>query len=210
MSSSDVALVAVISALPIAHVVDRIEKLNTGLAKFWKNSSGWAPVEAAGLLTAARLDWQASLSSTLRIWQRDPPSALTSGELILAWANLGSLIEGTLKLLLSVHYADYKKDLEALKYANAYDHKVRAAKTPDGLMLDHLIKFVRKRDLIEGVNLNLADKVQKRRNTIHAFQDKPLGDGVEFQAAVRGYLGLLREVSQRLPYPDDQYEPREV
>jgi hypothetical protein len=86
-----------IASLSIASVVDRIETLNTQLAAFWSNSDGWAPAQAAGLLGKSRLDWQASLSSSLKMWING--STLTPGELILAWANLGSLLEGSVKLL---------------------------------------------------------------------------------------------------------------
>jgi len=64
--------------MTIEDVVSRIEKLNSPA------SNGWAPVEAAGLLTKSRLDWQASLSKTLRLWLREPSTALSDGELILA------------------------------------------------------------------------------------------------------------------------------
>lgn len=84
-----------IDAMAIAEVVDRVETLNQGIAEFWSKSDGWAPVAAAGLLGKSRLDWQASLSGSLRLWMREPPNALTPAELILAWANLGSLVEGT-------------------------------------------------------------------------------------------------------------------
>ncbi|MGD9712127.1 MAG: hypothetical protein AB7V46_08695, partial [Thermomicrobiales bacterium] len=57
-----------IDAMAIAEVVDRIETLNQGIAKFWSKSDGWAPVAAAGLLGKSRLDWQASLAGSLRLW----------------------------------------------------------------------------------------------------------------------------------------------
>jgi hypothetical protein len=41
------------------------------------------------------------------------------------------------------------------------------------------------------------------------FKDRPIGDGIEFQKAVRSYLALLRTINGRLPYPDAMYEPRE-
>src|SRR3954452_19895414 len=89
----------------------RIEFLNRKVAGFWKAAHGWAPIEAAGLLSKARLDWQVSLSSSLRLWLRDQPNALSDGDLILAWTNLGALIEGTLKLFLSVYYDDFRADV---------------------------------------------------------------------------------------------------
>ena len=121
--------------MPTAQVVQRIETLNRNLAGFWKDANGWAPIEAAGILSKSRLDWQVSLSSTLRMWLREPPNALSDGELILAWANLGSLIEGTLKLFLSAYYNDFQNDISNLKTANVYDPKKGGSKSPDGLTL---------------------------------------------------------------------------
>lgn len=119
-----------IDATAIAEVVDRIETSNQGIAKFWSKSDGWAPVAAAGLLGKSRLDWQASLSGSLRLWMREPSNALTPAELILAWANLGSLVEGTIKTLLSVWYETYKADIDNLKKANAYDSVKQVAHAP--------------------------------------------------------------------------------
>jgi hypothetical protein len=77
--------------LTLSAVVSRIIKLNAGLQKFWSNSHGWAPIEAVGLLSKSRLDWQVSLSETLSLslslslslWIQEPPKPLTAGELIL-------------------------------------------------------------------------------------------------------------------------------
>jgi hypothetical protein len=195
--------------MAIGEVVDRIESLNGGITKFWSKSDGWAPVAAAGLLGKSRLDWQASLSGSLRLWIREPANALTPGELILAWANLGSLIEGTIKTLLSVWYETYKADVENLKKANAYDKAKRRAHAPDGLGLEQLRNYCKAQKLLGVAGDKLVGLVQQRRNAIHAFQDRTIGDGIEFQGAVRSYLALLRAVNDRLPYPDEVYEPRE-
>lgn len=73
-----------IDAMPISEVIDRIESLNLVIAKFWTKCDGWAPITAAGLLGKSRLDWQASLSGSLRLWVQEPEDALTPAELILA------------------------------------------------------------------------------------------------------------------------------
>ncbi len=195
---------------PIPEVVERIETLNGKIADFWKTAHGWAPLEAAGLLSKSRLDWQVSLSSSLRLWLGEPPESLSDGELILAWANLGSLIEGTLKLFLSVYYNDYRNDIDNLKAADAYDRKKQAPMSPDGLTLERLRKYVRVRDLIEPAGDALAKLVQQRRNAIHAFEDRPIGDAAEFNGAVRDYLTVLEGVDSRLPYPDDMRVPRDI
>lgn len=197
-----------IDAMAIAEVVDRIETLNQGIAEFWSESDGWAPVAASGLLGKSKLDWQTSLSGSLRLWVREPSDALTPAELILAWANLGSLVEGTIKTLLSVWYETYKADIDDLKKANAYDKEKQMAHTPGGLGLEKLRNYCKAKKLLGAEGDALVELVQQRRNAIHAFEDRPIGDGTEFQTAVRGYLKLLRMVSVRLPYPDEIYEPR--
>lgn len=196
--------------MPIHQVIKRIENLNRGLAHFWKAAHSWAPVEAAGLLSKSRLDWQVSLSSSLSLWWRDPPNSLSDGELILAWANLGSLIEGTLKLFLSVYYNDFRNDIDNFKASGIYNKKSKSSKSPDGLTLEPLRKYVLAGALVEPEGDALIKKVQDRRNAIHAFQDRPIGDDAEFWGAVRGYLNMLRGVNDRLPYPDDLYGPRET
>lgn len=84
--------------------VKNIEIIQSGLSEFWKNAHGWAPTNAATLLDKSRLDWLPSLASVLRHWAKD--GELSAGELILGWANLGSLLEGSLKLFLAVYLTD--------------------------------------------------------------------------------------------------------
>jgi hypothetical protein len=189
------------SQTPPSEIIDRIETLNRELARFWKAAHGWAPIEAAGLLSKARLDWQVSLSSSPRNWLRDPPATLSDGDLILAWTNLGALIEGTLKLFLSIYYNDFRADVENLKAAGAFDHKAQTSKSPDGLTLEPLRKYVAARDLIGASGDALVKLVQERRNAIHAFKDRLIGDSAEFWGAVRDYLDMLGDVDDRLPYP---------
>src|SRR3990170_3554478 len=98
-------------------VIDRIVNINEGIGKFWSEAEGWAPIEAAKLLSKSRLDWQISLSKSLKIWVADSnlhPDE-KDGRLILAWANLGCLVEGTLKLFLSIYYKHYVDDIHGIK-----------------------------------------------------------------------------------------------
>jgi hypothetical protein len=196
--------------MSVIEVVNRIETLNRNLAHFWRKANGWAPIEAAGLLSRSRLDWQVSLSRCLRLWIKTPPDRLEDGELILAWANLGSLTEGTMKLFLSVFYHDYQKDIDGLKAAKAYHHKKQAPISPDGLSLEVMRIYFKNRELLGAEIDTYVELVQRRRNAIHAYQDRPIGDDEEFQAAVSQYLMMLREVNISLPYPDEICSPQEI
>lgn len=132
-----------------------------------------------------------------------------AAELILAWANLGSLLEGTIKTFLSVWYETYKADIDDIKKANAYDNAKKTIHAPDGLGLEKLRNYCKAQKLLGTEGDALVELAQQRRNAIHAFQDRPIGNEVEFQNAARSYLALLRTINSRLPYPDTMYEPPE-
>jgi len=70
--------------------VDDIVRIQKGLSKFWKSAHGWAPEGAAAMLASARLELMPSLAAAMHKWT--PETTMTDGELILAWANLGSLM----------------------------------------------------------------------------------------------------------------------
>lgn len=200
---------AQLTELSIQDTIDRITSLNHGIANFWMKSSGWAPIAAAGLLGKSRLDWQTSLSQSLSLWIRTPANSLTAAELILAWANLGSLVEGTIKTLLSVWYETYEIDIDDLKKANLYNYTKQEPHSPDGVTLEKLKQYCKLKNLLDAADELFVELVQQRRNAIHAFKDRPIGDGSEFQSAVRSYLVFLRKINERLPYPDDVYAARE-
>lgn len=179
--------------------VQSIIALSKSMSDFWSNAHGWAPDDAAKLLSKSRLDWQVSLSEALLIWvEKD---TMSDGELILAWANLGALAEGALKLFLSIYYQDFQADVGALKKANAYDHKKQSHKAPDGLTLDVLRRYASEKDLFQESERSLIHLIQERRNAVHAFQNRELGTAAEFKKTVRGYLGFLQSVDSSIPYP---------
>ena len=188
--------------IDIEDVVGRIIKLNSAMAKFWKNAKGWAPLQAAQLLTKSRLDWQVSLSHSLKKWLEVQTPEMAESALILGWANLGSLVEGTMKLFLSAYYKDYQSDVKAIKNKGKLID-------PDSLQLETLRQFFKDK-IWDSEFDEWVLKIQQRRNAIHAFKDRELGDREEFLKSVREYLKLLRYINFRLPYPDEIYEPREI
>jgi hypothetical protein len=202
------AMAAADEARPIGDVVRRIANRHHNLARFWSKVAGWAPGEAAAMLSKSRLDRLTALAGSLRRWV-ETPEPLDEGDLILAWANLGALVDGLLKLHLSVYLRDYKADVATGKASNAFHVKKQLMLDPDGLRLDVLITFHEKRKLLTEPQLELVRLVQQRRNVIHAFKDAELGDTEDFLAAVRAYRRLLTSISKRLPYPDDVFEPTE-
>ena len=185
-------------------IINNIVTLNEGLRQFWIKADGWAPIEAAQLLSKSRLDWQVSLSRCLKIWIKEPNPDDESGQLILAWALLGSLVEGTMKLFLSVYYTSYKHDIEAIK-------KKGDLIDPDSLLLEQMRQYFRK-----SIWLKEDDdwdswilKIQQRRNAVHAFKNRDIGTFDEFFNDLRRYRQFLHYINDRLPYPGEIYKPRE-
>lgn len=176
-----------------AEAVKEIVLLNEELRSFWSASHGWAPADAANLLSRARLDRQVALSRCLSMWEEPGPDEETEGRLILAWANLGSLVEGSMKLFLCVFLNDYSADPPP------------KPGDPDGLQLESLKQFfAAKVWIIPGEAdrwLPWVSKVQNRRNAIHSFKDRELGTFDEFWGDVREYLDFVRELGGGLPYP---------
>lgn len=186
----------VIKNLSIDEVVDRIISLNDKLREFWTKAKGWAPIEAAKLLSKSRLDWQVSLSKCLKIWLKKPLPNDKNGCLILAWANLGSLLEGTMKLFLSVWYKDYKVDVNAIR-------KKGKLIDPDGLQLEPLRQFFNKRIWRKGDEDWNAwiQHIQYKRNAIHAYKSRNIGNFNEFLNDIRKYLKFVEYINSRLPSP---------
>ncbi len=177
---------------PPEELCSRIAILTGCIMDFWSDG-GWAPQDAAKLLDKSMLHWQASLARSLARWI----DAESEGDLILAWANLGTLVEGQLKLFLCVHYNDYSTDDDAFRKDGSFID-------PDGCMLGYLRQFFVKRIWDVGTNWNTYVKmVQDRRNAIHAFQHKDIGTFQDWTEALRLHLSFVRYTRGGLPYPDE-------
>lgn len=170
------------------------------MMNFWKSAHGWAQVDAAALLNKSMLEWQSSLADCLQLWKHP----LSDGELILAWANIGSLVEGQLKLFLSVFYNDYVADVDAIKT------KQGELIDPDAVTLEPLRVFFQKKIWEPS---DSWDKwillILQRRNAIHAYKFKEIGTTEELHNALTRLLEFVRMINSRLPYPDEMYVPRE-
>lgn len=196
------------AALPVDRVIRQIANRHRSLDQFWSKAKGWAPDSAAEMLANVRLDRLTALAWSLRRWT-SIPQPLDDGDLILAWANLGALVEGALKLLLCVYLEDFKADGKNGQGTGAFHIKKQMMLDPDGLRLDVVIAYYEKRALLSKQHLELARLVQGYRNAIHALKDVEIGTRDELIASIRAYRDLLRDVSGRLPYPDDVFEPVE-
>ncbi|MFX1451979.1 MAG: hypothetical protein ACFFCM_14135 [Promethearchaeota archaeon] len=185
-------------------IIERIINLTKGLNRFWsdKNIGSWAPKDAATLLKKSRIDWQDSLTKCLRIWLKTPIDEEKEGRLILAWTNLGTLVEGSMKLFLSVWYEFYKKDDKAIR-------KKGKLIDPDELSFNFLKNFFKEK-ILDQTWVNWIHNIQIKRNAIHAYKNRDIGSFDEFYLNLRKYLEFLHYLNNNLPYPDDEiYKPRD-
>lgn len=177
------------------NAVADIVRLNSEAAAFWSRAHGWAPQDAADLLSAARLDWQVSLSHTLHLWTIPPPPERLAGHLVLGWTNLGSLVEGTLKLFLTVYLLDYRK---------SSDRPGRSAKLPNpgDLWLGQLRKFYSEHIFDDSWPWNdWVQSVQTHRNAIHTFNAAELGTHEDLLAGILTYRDFLSDLLSSCPEP---------
>ncbi|MCZ7454376.1 hypothetical protein [Rhizobium rhizogenes] len=185
-----------------SHVVD-IVTIQTGLADFWSSAHGWAPAEGASLLTSARLDWTPSLAVSLHRWSQ--PEQLSDGDLVLAWANLGSIIESSLRLFFGVYIDDYNNSAEDLAAIDALRKK--GAKKgqhypPDELAMEKIRQLISRRAIFPVAEQELIALAQSRRNAIHSFNDREIGTSETFRATVANYRLFIANMAYRFPYPD--------
>lgn len=194
-----------LNQMTYTETVEKLIDLNTHARDFWSNALGWAPIEAANLLTKSRLDWQVSLSYSMKNWDNNFPIESEEGNLILAWTNLGTLVEGTMKLFLSVYLKDYLEDPDNYKKGNG---KIT---DPDTISLGNLREYFKAN--IWGKQKPSSEfndwvlLIQQRRNAIHAFRNRDIGTVAEFKSHTKKYLAFLMFHLDRLPYPDNQYGP---
>lgn len=175
-----------------------IQTNNTAL--IWKDVHGIAPDNAAKKLDIAMLDWQSELTKTLKIWI-DKGLDMTVGELILARANLGAVVESWLRFFYCVFYDDYinqpmknKKGqiLEPEKDMRFEDLK----KFSTGILWDD----EKSKDYL------WVDSIQKKRNAIHSFTYKDIGSPLDFLLDVDYLCEFVDMILNHLPPVEDYIE----
>jgi hypothetical protein len=170
----------------------KIAALTKSMMDFWEGG-GWAQGAAADLLDKSMLRWQTSLADSLSRWV----NATSDGDLILAWSNLGALVEGQLKLFLCVYYHDYESDIAGIRRRGQRID-------PDLSQLEELRQFFVRRIWDGGTNWNsYVELVQQRRNAVHAFKKREIGTFREWTDALRLHLSFVRDIDSGLPYPDE-------
>jgi len=167
----------------------------------WKEAAqeNIPPSSAAKKIDDAMLDWMRELTKTLRLWT-DKGAKMTSGELILARANLGAIVESWLKFFYCAYNEDYQKQPKTTK-----DRKGNIVTIePNDLGFDQLKQYSRgilyqKNDSWE----QWVDSVQKKRNAIHSFNYREIGTSEEYYDDVEKLYDFMQLINDRLPPVED-------
>lgn len=174
-----------------------LEAWHAKLIFHWADGArGCAPDVASEILARSRLDRQASLCSCLRLWLDVPVDARSDGQLVLAWANLGSLVEGSMKFFLSVFANDYANGNPILRRGRAVD--------PDELGFEQLRQFFNRDVWLPDQRTwdTWLEAIQRRRNAIHAYRDRDVGTHADFLAAIVGFHEFAMVLDGQVPWYD--------
>lgn len=178
-------------------IISDIIELNEKIRSFWCNAHGWAPKDAADLLARSRLDRQVSLSHCLRLWLDTLNDDDAEGRLILAWTNLGCLVEGTMKFFLSVYEADYSTTpVMRGKNQKRLDLDILSLEVLRNFFSKHVWTNSQRDEWVEWILT-----IQQRRNAIHAYKNREIGTFDEFFENLSKYLNFAQELEGQVPYP---------
>ncbi len=185
------------SAPLIAASLRKIIATTTAMERFWRKAHGghhkrW--MHAA----AARLDRQVSFAHTLPSYLEPFPAQEAEARLILGYVTLRSLCEGILKLFFAVWLKDYQRDSDAVKGK-------KGVKPPPDIDFERLITLYSKKGELKYDKY--LRRIQQRGNGIHHFADRDIGTQNELIEDIVQFRDFLLAVNDRLPYPDEHYDP---
>jgi len=174
----------------------KIKTNNTVLV--WKESYGIASNEAYFKIDKAMLNWHIELTNTLEIWLNKGLD-MTDGELILAYANLGAVVESWLKFFYSVYYDDYCKNPIIIKNKMV---------EPEGMKFEMLKNFSVEKlwNNKESEGYIWVDSIQHKRNAIHSFQFRAIGTPATFLDDIEHLYDFVDDVLSHLPPIEDCIE----
>ena len=165
----------------------------------WNNVHGIAPDNAALKLDDAMLDWQCELTNALEIWI-DKGLSMTEGELILARANLGSIVESWLKFFYCVYYDDYCKNPITKGKGKIIE--------PEKASFEDLKCFSTGKlwDDTNSPDYIWVDSVQYKRNAIHSFKYRDIGTAEDFLKDIEHLYKFVDNICSHMPPIEDYIE----
>ncbi len=178
---------------------DVLKIKTNNVSLIWKDIHGIAPEAAARKIDNAMLDWQNELTKTLEIWV-SKGLTMTDGELILARANIGAVVESWLKFFYCVYYEDYcKKPIKNYKGTMI---------EPEKASFENLKEFSTGKlwDDVTSQEYIWVDSVQYKRNAIHSFKYRDIGTPQTFLDDVDYLCEFVENILNHLPPIEDYIE----
>ena len=193
--------------------LDYIIQITNNTVIMWRDAAdAFAPHSVSEKLDKAMLEWMREMTYSLRLWT-DKGYFMTIGEIILARSNLGALVESWLKFFYCVYNEDYQDNPMYDKHGNIIE--------PEELSFEFLKQKSR------GILYQLGDdwdrwieRVQKKRNAIHIFNYRDIGNADDFYDDVEKLYDFIIMITDRIPcveeyidsvdgasYPEGYHEP---
>lgn len=158
----------------------------------WREARGIAPNIVADKIDDAMLEWLIGLSETLNIWL-DKKYNMTTGELILARANLGAIVEFWLRFFCCAYYNDYVNAPFIVKNKR--------------LEPDNEMSFYNLQEFCTGKiwpdkssdDYIWVDSVRNKRNAVHSFTYRDIGSIEDFICDVEYLFEFVDRIINQLP-----------
>lgn len=178
--------------------LEQIRSKTKATIQSWSETCGLAPEGVTDKFDAAMLNWMNDLTDSLDIWIAKSLD-MTDGELILAWTNLGALVECWLRFFYCAYYEDYMKSPKLGKKGKPLEPDDKA------MTFDYLIQYSKGIlwDSLQDPLYLWVYQIQRYRNAIHAFSYREIGHPSDFILNIGQYSLFVDEVIDRLPPIED-------
>lgn len=198
-------------------MIDKIIRLTDITISEWKDPWGYAPSSAAEKISASKTDWVSSLTHTLKDWadKANDIDIMSIGKIILAYANLGALVEAWMMFLLAVYDCDYSRNKHKRKNGKTINIKDMSLsdlteyyaemvwQTNIARIEESEYSKEQRKEYIEL--LEWIKKIEQYRNAIHCFKDRKIGTQEELARDINKYYEFLLKIIDRLPESPESY-----
>ena len=159
----------------------------------WEDIHGITTEDTANIMDKAMLNWLTELTNTLEIWIQKGEN-MTTGELLLARVNIGSIVESWLRHFYTAYHEDYMK--------NPIKDKKQKVKAPEkDLSFEELKNFsigILWKDKNDDM-YKWVDSVQHKRNAVHSYIYKDIGTPRNFLDDIDMLRKFIELIERRLP-----------
>ncbi len=173
--------------------INDIRKRSKNILNFWKKPHNWIPEQCREEVLLPNIQWYLQLTECLEIWSNKEGEATTE-ELCLAYAILGELIEGWLRLYYCIYFAHYM----ALE-----DSGKNKIKKQEEMTFEELEDFARGKVWQKGDGYDFfVTQIKSKRKCVSEDNKDRIGVLDDFLFDLDLYEEFIENIDIRLPYPD--------